>query len=152
MNTSRAVAAGLIGTATMTALLLIEPSVGLPNIAIGQILSTALGLASAHLPSGAAIGWCIHFGVGALFALVYAGVFASRLPGAPLVRGVLFGCLLFVLAQFVFMPLVGGGVFSRGDVEMIAGSLLGHIVYGGVVGWIYSLQSSGARAPVTGPP
>lgn len=139
MNNTRAVAAGLIGTATMTALLLIEPSVGLPNIAIGQILSTALGLASAHLSSGAAIGWCIHFGVGVFFALVYAGVFARRLPGGPVVRGALYGGLIFLLAQLIFMPLVGGGVFSRGDVEMIAGSLLGHLVYGGVVGWIYSL-------------
>ncbi len=148
MNGTRAVAAGLIGTATMTALLLIEPSVGLPNIAIGQILSTALGLAAAHLSSGAAIGWCIHFGVGVAFALVYAGVFARRLPGGPFVRGVLYGGLIFVLAQLVFMPLVGGGVFSRGDTEMIAGSLLGHLVYGGVVGWIYSLQA--ANGPPAG--
>jgi uncharacterized membrane protein YagU involved in acid resistance len=142
MNATRAVAAGLIGTATMTALLLIEPSVGLPNIAIGQILSSALGL-SAYLPTGAAIGWGIHFVVGATFALVYAGVFVRRLPGSPFMRGVLYGGLIFVLAQLIFMPLVGGGVFSRGDVQMIAGSLLGHMVYGGVVGWIYSLHGDG---------
>jgi uncharacterized membrane protein YagU involved in acid resistance len=148
MNATRAVAAGLIGTATMTALLLIEPSVGLPNIAIGQILSTALGLASAHLSTGAAIGWGIHFAVGALLALVYARVFARRLPGAPFVRGVLYGGLIFVIAQLVFMPLVGGGVFSRGDVQMIAGSLLGHLVYGGVVGWIYGLQAIGGASRV----
>jgi hypothetical protein len=43
------------------------------------------------------------------------------------------------------MPLVGGGVFSRGDLQMIAGSLLGHLVYGGVVGWIYGLQSASVR-------
>lgn len=152
MNSTRAVAAGLIGTATMTALLLIEPSLGLPNIAIGQILSTALGLASAHLPSGAAIGWGIHFAVGVVFALLYAAVFARRLPGTPLVRGVLYGGLIFLLAQLIFMPLVGGGVFSRGDVEMIAGSLLGHLVYGGVVGWIYSLQSAnGASTAILSP-
>ena len=144
MNSTRAVAAGLIGTATMTALLLIEPSVGLPNIAIGQILSTALGLASAHLSSGAALGWCIHFGVGVAFALVYAAVFARRPPSRPFLRGVLYGALIFLLAQLIFMPLVGGGVFSRGDAEMLAGSLLGHLVYGGVVGWIYSLESAGA--------
>lgn len=148
MNASRAVGAGLIGTACMTALLLIEPSVGLPNIAIGQILSTAIGQTSAHLSTGAAIGWCIDFGVGVLFALLYAGVVARRLPGGPLMRGMLYGGLIFVLAQLIFMPLVGGGVFSRGDVEMIGGSLLGHLVYGGVVGWIYSLQSENARAPV----
>jgi hypothetical protein len=31
----------------------------------------------------------------------------------------------------VFMPLVGGGFFSRGDLELITGSLLGHLLYGG---------------------
>lgn len=141
MNGTRAVAAGLIGTAAMTALLLIEPSVGLPQIAIGQILSTALGLAPAYLTIGPAAGWSIHFLMGVAFALVYAGVFERRLPGGAFARGAIYGVLVFLLAQLVFMPLVGGGVFSRGDLQMIAGSLLGHLVYGGVVGWIYGLQS-----------
>jgi len=129
----------------MTALLLVEPSVGLPAIAIGQILSTALGLASAYLTIGPAVGWSIHFLVGVAFALVYAGVFDQRLPGSALARGAIYGVLVFVLAQLVFMPLVGGGVFSRGDPQMIAGSLLGHLVYGGLVGWIYGLQSASGR-------
>lgn len=145
MNATRAIAAGLIGTASMTALLLVEPSVGLPAIAIGQILSTALGLASAYLTIGPAVGWSIHFLVGVAFALVYAGVFDQRLPGGALARGAIYGVLVFVLAQLVFMPLVGGGVFSRGDPQMIAGSLLGHLVYGGLVGWIYGLQSASGR-------
>lgn len=137
MNATRAAAAGLIATGVMTALLLVEPSVGLPRIAIGQVLSTSLGLAAAHLPIGPAIGWVIHFVIGMLLALIYAAVFARRLPGTPLGRGVLYGVLVFVVAQLVFMPLVGGGVFSRGDVQLLAGSLLGHLVYGGLTGWIY---------------
>jgi uncharacterized membrane protein YagU involved in acid resistance len=137
MNTARAAAAGLVGTAAMTALLLVEPSVGLPKIAMGQILSTSLGLASAHLPIGPALGWVIHFMIGVALALIYATAFERRLPGTPLVRGLLYGVLVFVVAQLVFMPLVGGGVFSRGDGELIAGSLLGHLVYGGLIGWIY---------------
>jgi uncharacterized membrane protein YagU involved in acid resistance len=138
MNAARAAAAGLVGTAVMTALLLVEPSVGLPKIAMGQILSTSLGLASAHLASGPVLGWIIHFVVGMVLALVYAAVFDRRLPGTALTRGMLYGVLVFVVAQLVFMPLVGGGVFSRGDMELLAGSLLGHLVYGGLTGWIYS--------------
>ena len=137
MNPTRAAAAGLVGTGVMTALLLVEPSVGLPKIAIGQILSTSLGLASAHLAIGPAVGWIIHFLVGVTLALIYAAVFDRRLPGNPLARGVLYGVLVFVVAQLVFMPLVGGGVFSNGDPELLAGSLLGHLVYGGLTGWIY---------------
>lgn len=143
MNSARAVSAGLIGTGVMTALLLIEPSVGLPNIAIGQILSTSLGLASAHLASGPAIGWMIHFLFGTVLALIYAGFFADRLPGKGFARGVLYGVLVFIAAQLVFMPLTGGGVFSRGDVESLVGSLLGHVVYGGVVGYIYGSPAGG---------
>jgi uncharacterized membrane protein YagU involved in acid resistance len=137
MNASRAAAAGLIGTGVMTALLLIEPSVGLPMIAIGQILSTSLGLATAHLPSGPAVGWLVHFLIGTLLGVLYAGLLRRRLPGGPLLSGLLFGILVFLVAQLVFMPLVGAGVFSGGQLDLLAGSLLGHLVYGGVTGWVY---------------
>ncbi len=137
MNAARAAVAGLVATGVMTALLLVEPSVGLPKIAIGQILSSSLGLASARLAGGAALGWAIHFAIGMALALVYAAIFHSRLPGTPLARGLFYGVLVFIAAQLVFMPLVGGGVFSRGDGQLLAGSLLGHLVYGGLTGWIY---------------
>jgi uncharacterized membrane protein YagU involved in acid resistance len=137
MNAARALVAGLIATAAMTALLLIEPSIGLPSIAVGQILSSSLGLASARLAAGPALGWIIHFIIGALLALLYAAVFERRLPGGELARGLIYGALVFVAAQLLFMPLVGGGFFSRGDGQLLTGSLLGHLVYGGVTGWIY---------------
>lgn len=138
MNSARAAAAGLIGTGVMSALLLIEPSVGLPKIAMGQVLGTWLGLASARSATGPAFGWVLHFLVGMMLGLVYAGVFDRKLPGGPLTRGLLYGVLVFLVAQSVFMPLVGGGFFSRGDAELLTGSLLGHLVYGGVTGWIYA--------------
>jgi uncharacterized membrane protein YagU involved in acid resistance len=140
MRVTRAVTGGLVGTAAMTVLLMVEPLVGLPKVAIGQVLSTALGLTPAYLTVGAAVGWIIDFLIGVAFALLYAGVFARRLPGAALTRGAIYGVLVFILAQLVFMPLVGGGVFSRGDLQMIAGSLLGHLVYGGIVGQIYGIR------------
>jgi uncharacterized membrane protein YagU involved in acid resistance len=152
MNTARAAAAGLIGTGVMTALLLVEPSVGLPKIAMGQVLSTALGLASAHLATGAALGWLLHFLIGMVLALIYAAYFDRRLPGGPLVRGLLYGVVVFVVAQLVFMPLVGGGVFSHGDPELLAGSLLAHLVYGGLTGWIYAGPVSYEKPAVLGNP
>jgi uncharacterized membrane protein YagU involved in acid resistance len=138
MNAARAAVAGLLGTAAMTALLLIEPSIGLPKIAMGQVLSSSLGLTSAHLSIGPAIGWVLHFVIGMVLALIYAAAFDGRLAGGPVLRGVLYGILVFVVAQVVFMPVVGGGFFSRGDPELLAGSLLGHLVYGAVVGWTYA--------------
>jgi uncharacterized membrane protein YagU involved in acid resistance len=127
----------MVGTGAMTALLLIEPSVGLPKIAMGQVVGGSLGLASASLTIGPVLGWVIHFLVGIALAIVYAAFFQRRLPGIGLVRGLIYGTLVFLVAQLVFMPLAGIGVFSRGDLELVAGSLLGHFVYGGLTGWIY---------------
>lgn len=146
MNAKRATAAGVIGTAVITALWQVEPAIGLPRIAVGHILSTFMAVSVAHLNVGIAGGWVVHFIVGILLALLYAGVFAERLPGSPIWRGATYGVLVFILAQALFMPLVGGGFFSRGDVELLLGSLLGHIAYGIVVGWIYDLPSAQVRA------
>jgi len=42
------------------------------------------------------------------------------------------------MAQLVVSPMMGGGVFSGGNVPMIAGSLIGHLVYGGLVGGLFA--------------
>jgi hypothetical protein len=142
MNLKRAAVAGLVGTAAMTGLMLLAPLAGLPRLAIGQLLSTLLAVSVAFLPIGPATGWLLHGLFGILLAIIYAAAFAGRLPGPPLARGALYGVLVFVLAELTFMPLVGAGVFSRGDVPMILGSLLGHLVYGGLVGFIYGEPAS----------
>ena len=142
MDTTRATAAGAIATGVMTSLWLIEPSVGLPKIAVGQLLSTMMSVSVAHWNAGPAGGWLVHLGIGILLAWIYAFVFVGRLPGPPVLRGAAYGTAVFVVAQMVFMPYVGAGFFSRGDVELVLGSLLGHLVYGVVLGWIYGLPSA----------
>lgn len=141
MNATRATAAGIIGTGVITALWQVEPAIGLPRIAVGHILSTFMSVSVAHLNVGIAGGWIVHFLVGIILALVYALFFAERLPGSPIVRGAWYGVIVFIISQALFMPLVGGGFFSRGDLELLAGSLLGNLAYGIVVGWIYDLPS-----------
>jgi uncharacterized membrane protein YagU involved in acid resistance len=149
MDTKRAATAGLIGTATMTALLLVEPSIGLPKIAIGEMLSSSMSALSSQTSMGPAAGWVVDALVGIVFALIYAGVLDRRLPGTPVVRGLLFGVLVFILAQLIFAPLTGSGLFSSGDVVLLLGGLLGHLVYGSTVGYVYggSGTSSTASAP-----
>src|SRR5947209_6089322 len=129
MNYRRAILAGLVGTAVMTVLWNIEPRIGLAHLAAGNILSSLLAVITAYTSAGPVAGWVIHFAVGALFALLYAGAFVGRLPGSPSVKGLLYGFLIFIVAQLVFMPLVGAGLFSRGDVRLLTGSLVGHLVY-----------------------
>jgi uncharacterized membrane protein YagU involved in acid resistance len=123
----------------MTALWLIEPRIGLAQLAVGDILSSLLAVATAYASLGPALGWALHFAVGIILAFLYAVQFARRLPGSPATRGMLYGIGIFIVAQLVFMPLVGAGFFSRGDPAMLLGSLVGHLVYGGVVGLICGL-------------
>jgi hypothetical protein len=139
MNSKRAAMAGLVGTVAMTALWLVEPKLGLARLAAGDILSSLLAVVTAYASLGPALGWTLHFGVGILLALLYAARFAGRLPGPPTARGLCYGGAIFFIAQLVFMPLVGAGVFSRGDLPMLLGSFIGHLAYGGLVGLFYGM-------------
>jgi uncharacterized membrane protein YagU involved in acid resistance len=146
VNARRAAVAGFIATAVVTTLWLVEPFLGLPRLAVGSMLSSPLATVTAYVQISPAVGWTIHVVVGIALAMIYAAWLVDRLPGSPLIRGVLYGCAVFVVAQLTFMPLVGAGVFSRGEVPLLFGSLIGHVVYGGLVGFIY-----GRRAALSAP-
>jgi uncharacterized membrane protein YagU involved in acid resistance len=120
----------------MTMLLLAAPMMGMPEMPIGEMLGSFLGI-------GSALGWAMHGMIGIVLAGIYAFGFAGRLPGSPVARGAVFGVLVFLLAQVMVTPMMGGGVFSGGNIPMIMGSLLGHLVYGSLLGVVY-----GARLPV----
>jgi hypothetical protein len=131
----RAIAAGAVGTAAITVLMLGAPLMGMPKMPIGEMLGSFLRIGSAG-------GWAMHLVVGLMLALIYAAWFAVRLPGAPAVRGAIYGFGVFLVAQVVVTPMMGGGVFSGGNLPMIMGSLMGHLAYGALVGTVYG---AGAR-------
>jgi len=135
MKPVRTILAGAAGTAMMTVLMLAAPIMGLPKMPIGEMLGSFLGI-------GSVFGWAMHGMIGLVLAGIYAFGFADRLPGAPAVRGSVYGVLVFLLAQLVVMPIMGAGVFSGGHVPMIMGSLLGHLAYGSLVGAVYGAGTS----------
>lgn len=130
MNVKRALVAGAAGTAVMTMLMLAAPMMGMPKMAIGEMLGSFLGI-------GNAAGWSMHGAIGLVLALIYGIVLGDRLQGAPVIRGAFYGLLVFVVAQAAVMPMMGAGFFSGGAIAVIMGSLMGHLVYGGVVGALY---------------
>jgi uncharacterized membrane protein YagU involved in acid resistance len=129
-NFKRAVIAGLVGTTAMTGLMLTAPMMGMPPMNIGEMLGSMMGGVTA-------LGWIAHFMIGTTLATAYAAFFAERLPGPPVVRGMLFGIAPWLLAQVVVMPMMGAGFFS-GSLMAATGSLMGHLVYGAVLGTVYS--------------
>jgi hypothetical protein len=57
------------------------------------------------------------------------------------------GLILWLVAEIVVIPMAGGGVFHANQGGMMAAmaSLLGHVVYGALLGWI---AGSPTRRPV----
>jgi uncharacterized membrane protein YagU involved in acid resistance len=129
IHRKRVVVGGLAGTAAMTVLMLMAPAMGLPPMNIGKMLGSVMG-------GVVVLGWSAHFMIGVVLAIVYAALFASRLPGPPVVRGAAYSLLPWLMAQLVVMPMMGAGLFS-GSAVVAGASLMGHLVYGAVLGLVY---------------
>lgn len=91
------------------------------------------------------IGWLMHFMIGIILAINYAVIFYPKSNIPPLwLRGALFGILPWFMAQIVVMPMMSmmngmqfsSGLFS-GSIIMATASLVGHLVFGAVLGSIY---------------
>lgn len=129
INFPKAILAGVVGTIVMIVMSVkIAPMMGMPPMNPAEMLAGQMG-------GNMMMGWAAHFMVGIILAVIYALV-ASRLPGPPAVRGALFGVAPWLLAQAVMMPMMGMGMFS-GSMMMAGGSLVGHLVYGAVIGLVY---------------
>jgi uncharacterized membrane protein YagU involved in acid resistance len=88
---------------------------------------------------GWAMGMAMHFINGTvIFPLAYALLLYRFLPGPPVVKGMVWGVILWLIAQVMVMPMMGAGFFSMKAGGMIAAmaSLIGHLVYGSLLGSI----------------
>jgi len=126
-NSTRVISAGLLGTLVMTAVgVFVAPMMGMPAMNPAEMLAGAMG-------GMALAGWAAHLMIGVVLAFIYAVVALPRIPGPFAVRGALFALAPWLMAQLVVMPMMGMGLFS-GDMTMAMGSLVGHLVYGAVLG------------------
>jgi hypothetical protein len=124
--------AGFVATAAMVPALY-----ALVSILSGQPLTSAmLGGAVAWMPA-----LVLQFVNGSLtLALAYAYLVYRFLPGAPWIRGALWGFMLWCLTELIVMPLMEdalSGVTSLGATAvLVVGLLLAFLVYGTVLGWL----------------
>ena len=141
LNWTRAVVGGLVATAVMTVLMFMALAMGLPPMNIGAMLGSVMG-------GSLVLGWTAHFMIGTVLAIIYAALFATRLPGPSFLRGALYGLLPWLAAQLVVMPMMGAGFFG-GSFGAAFGSLMGHLVYGAVLGSVYgATETRTAARPV----
>ncbi len=135
----RAVLGGFVGTVAITLMMyFVAPIMVGTKMDIAQMLGSLLG-------DSWWAGLGMHFLNGTLvFPLIYAFVLFGVLPGGPALKGITWGVILWLLAQVVVMPMMGAGFFSAnaGGLMVAMGSLLGHLVYG----WLLGLFTGSPRA------
>jgi len=131
-NFARAVAGGLAGTLAMTMMMYgVAPMMGL-HMDIAAMLGSMLG-------GSWTAGLIMHFVNGSIiFPAIFTFVLYRRLPGSSIARGTVWGVALWLMAQLIVMPMMGAGVFSSqmGGMMAAAGSLVGHLLYGSLLGAI----------------
>ncbi len=131
-NLSKTILGGLAGTLVMTLMMyFVSPMMGV-KMDIAASLGTMLG-------GSWSLGMMMHFINGTvIFPLIYAFLLFRLLPGGPMAKGLVWGVILWILAQVMVMPMMGAGFFSSkmGGMMAVMSSLLGHLVYGALLGWI----------------
>jgi len=132
-NLLKAILGGFVGTLAITLLMYVVAPwmLGRPMDVAGM-LSNSLGVSRNA-------GMFLHFVNGTIiFPLIFAGLLWKYLPGRPAAKGVLFGLILWFLSQSIVMPLGGAGFFSSnaGGFLAVLASLVGHAIYGAILGGI----------------
>ena len=133
--------AGVAATVVMTAMMMfVAPMMGV-HMDIAASLASMMNMPWA-------VGLTAHMMLGVIvFPLVYAFVFANRLPGSPAVRGVIFGVVLWLIMEAVVMPMLGAGVFGMNGPGMMGAvaALVAHLAYGAILGFIAAGRTSAAE-------
>lgn len=139
---SKALLAGINGTIVTTLFMFISNFMGI-QMNVPQMLASIFG-------GNLIIGWGIHFMIGIILAISYGFVLYDRISiSKPWLRGAVFGIIPWLMAQVVVMPMMSmlngmeftGGLFS-GSALVAAASLMAHLVFGVVVGFLYSPAKS----------
>ncbi len=129
----KAILGGVAGTAVMTAMMMfVAPMMTGQPMDIAMLIGNMTG-------AGYMFGMMVHIVMGVIiFPLVYAYVVFHFVPGSPTVRGNLWGVALWLVAATVIMPMAGAGFFMANIGGMMAAmaALLGHMVYGAILGMI----------------
>lgn len=143
-----AIVGGLVGTAVMTVLMTLAPMLGMPKMDMPALLGSMFGA-----PGSKTLGLLMHFMMGTVFGLVYAALFSVVTGTSIVLLGGLFGIVHWLIAGLMtgMMPMMHAGIRS-GQVEApgvymtrlggmlgFVGGLMGHVVFGLVVGLTYGL-------------
>jgi uncharacterized membrane protein YagU involved in acid resistance len=132
-NWKRAMLGGFVGTLALTFMMYKgAPMMGFNKLDMAARLGQFLG-------TSWTAGLVMHFFIGTIvYALGYALLAYRFLPGPPVVKGMVWGVVLWLGLELVGMPMMGAGLFSMkaGGMRAAIPALVGHLVYGALLGGI----------------
>ena len=147
MNLFAAIVAGLIGTVIISMVMVMAPKMGLPKMAIWDLLGSMF-----NKDGNAILGWTLHLMMGIAFAIIYAWLWSIGIGAATVRGGLVFGAAHWLVVGLVMagMPMLHAGIKAgtvtapgaymtgAGGVMGFMGGLVGHLLFGLVVALVYA--------------
>lgn len=141
---ANSILAGFVATIVMTIIIFMAPMMGMPKMNIPQMLSGMLGVSII-------VGWIMHFMIGLIFAFGYVYLFN---PGVHIEskvwKGLLYGIVVLIIAIIMMFLMTRmmpppPAFMSNNMALMIMGALIGHLVYGLMVGLMVPLDMASGK-------
>jgi len=130
--------AGLAATIVLSALMIAKGMMGvMPELDIAKMLAGMMGS-----PDKPFIGWIVHFMIGIVGYGAAITLLDERLPGNSQVwHGVMIATLGWLVMMLMLMPMAGAGLFAM-KMGLMAPmmTLVLHLIFGAVLGWVYGRQ------------
>ncbi|MCF7803932.1 MAG: hypothetical protein K9N46_01350 [Candidatus Marinimicrobia bacterium] len=139
---------GLLATLAMTVIMLLSVATKIspmPAPIPVALVKTLLG--AMPKPALMALGMIAHFIYGGIAGSIFAWLFSNRTLGV----GFLWGAILWLIMQVVFLPILGWGIFGSNITPKIAvATLILHLIYGGTIGWLFARNAGTVSSEGTG--
>lgn len=138
--------AGIGAALVLSALMVMKSMIGFfPELDI-------IAMLAALVAGGVMLGWILHFAIGGFWGAAFS-VVHDFLPGRnPVLQGIAFGLIAWLLMMLLIMPMGGYGVFGL-VIGIMAPLMTGvlHIIFGAVMGWIFQRLTMNQRGRQPGP-
>jgi len=128
--------AGFIATLVLSALMVLKSMMGvMPELDITKMISGMMGQ-----PDTPLIGWAVHFMIGTFLYGIAITALDASLPGKThIAHGVIIGAIGWLVMMVGLMPMAGAGLFGmKLGVMAPMMTLVLHLIFGAVLGWVYS--------------
>jgi uncharacterized membrane protein YagU involved in acid resistance len=144
-NIPKGLLAGLAATVVLSVLMVLKATMGLlPQLDLPKMLAGMMG--SPDMPT---VGWIVHFVIGIVVYGIAIAVLDPKLPGTSRVgHGLMLGVMGWLIMMVVLMPMAGAGLFGMNlGVMAPVMTLVLHLIFGAVLGWVYGRSSTSLDAP-----